>query len=366
MDILNDITSTLSNYNWIIQVFLIIFVTLASNLFAKKSLLKLKFQLEKTQNIWDDAFIDAIHKPLSALIWVLGFTWAAYVVQSVSDAPIFAIIDPLKDISIIILITWFLINFVKNSESNLITKENNADDENPLDPSTIHALAKLIRLAIIITSSLVALQTLGFSISGVLAFGGIGGVAVGFASKDLLSNFFGGLMIYLDRPFAIGDWIRSPDKEIEGVVEYIGWRQTRIRTFDKRPLYIPNSTFGHISVENPSRMLNRRIYETIGVRYGDAFSLEKIVSDIKDMLKSHKDIDTTQALMVNVNTFAESSIDFFIYCLTKTTDWAEYHNVKQDVLFKILNIIEDNKAQIAYPTKVIELNSSLSESINKN
>ena len=189
MDMLNDITSTLSNYNWISQVFLIIFLTLASNLFAKKSLLKLKFQLEKTQNIWDDAFIDAIHKPLSALIWVLGFTWAAYVVQSVSDAPIFAIIDPLKDISIIILITWFLINFVKNSESNLITKENNADDENPLDPSTIHALAKLIRLAIIITSSLVALQTLGFSISGVLAFGGIGGVAVGFASKDLLSNF---------------------------------------------------------------------------------------------------------------------------------------------------------------------------------
>ena len=104
------------------------------------------------------------------------------------------------------------------------------------------------------------MQALGYSISGVLAFGGIGGIAVGFAAKDLLANFFGGLMIYLDRPFSVGDWIRSPDKNIEGTVEEIGWRLTRIRTFDKRPLYVPNSTFTQISVENPSRMLNRRIY----------------------------------------------------------------------------------------------------------
>ena len=366
MDILNNISLIVANYNWVIQVFLIVFLTLISNFFAKKLLSRLKTQLEKTSNIWDDALIESLHKPLSYLVWVLGFTWAAYVVQSVSNAPIFSIIDPLRDISIIFLITWFLINFVRNSEKNLVVKENNSSDENPLDPSTIHALAKLLRLAIVITTSLVALQTLGFSISGVLAFGGIGGIAVGFASKDLLSNFFGGLMIYLDRPFAIGDWIRSPDKEIEGIVEYIGWRQTRIRTFDKRPLYIPNSTFGHISVENPSRMLNRRIYETIGIRYEDASVLEKIVVQVKEMLEKHDEIDTSQALMVNINSFGESSIDFFIYCLTRTTDWAHYHHVKQDILVKILNIVELNKAQIAFPTRVVELNPKVIEDINKN
>ena len=91
-----------------------------------------------------------------------------------------------------------------------------------------------------------------------------------FAAKDLLANFFGGLTIYLDRPFAVGDWIRSPDREIEGTVERIGWRLTLIRTFDKRPLYIPNAVFTTIAVENPSRMHNRRIYETIGIRYDDA------------------------------------------------------------------------------------------------
>ena len=87
-----------------------------------------------------------------------------------------------------------------------------------------------------------------------MAFGGIGGIAIGFAAKDLLANFFGALMIFLDRPFSIGDWIRSPDREIEGVVEDIGWRSTKIRTFDKRPLFIPNSAFASLTVENASKM----------------------------------------------------------------------------------------------------------------
>ena len=113
------------------------------------------------------------------------------------------------------------------------------------------ALAKLLRLSIVISAVLVALPTVGIEITALLAFGGVGGLAVGFAAQDLLSNFFGGLMIYLDRPFTIGDWIRSPDREIEGTVESIGWRLTVVRTFDKRPLYIPNSVFTTLTVENP-------------------------------------------------------------------------------------------------------------------
>ena len=96
-------------------------------------------------------------------------------------------------------------------------------------------------------------------------------------------------MIYFDKPFKIGDWIRSPDRSIEGTVETIGWRLTVIRTFDKRPLYVPNSVFTNIAVENPRRMSNRRINETIGVRYDDMKSVSKIVDDIKAMLSSHDD-----------------------------------------------------------------------------
>ena len=214
---------------------------------------------------------------------------------------------------------------------------------------------KLLRLSVLITAFLVALQTLGFSISGVLAFGGIGGIAVGFAAKDLLANFFGGLVIYLDRPFAVGDWIRSPDREIEGTVERIGWRQTVIRGFDTRPLYIPNSTFTSIAVENPSRMRNRQIYETIGIRYEDAGAMGAIVADVEAMLRAHEEIDTDGFLMVNFNAFAPSSLDFFIYCYTRTKLWARYHQVKQDVLLRILDIIDRHGAEIAFPTSTVHV-----------
>jgi len=216
-------------------------------------------------------------------------------------------------------------------------------------------VGKLLRASVIITGVLMVLQGLGIPISGVLAFGGIGGIAVGFAARDMLANFFGALMIFLDRPFSVGDWVRSPDRNIEGTVEEIGWRLTRIRTFDARPLYVPNAVFNSITVENPSRMLNRRIYETIGVRYADVGVLEKIVADVEAMLREHPDIDTDRTLMVNFVGFGESSLDFMVYSFTRTIVWAEYHVVKQDVLFRIADIIAGHGAEVAFPTRTLHV-----------
>jgi MscS family membrane protein len=185
----------------------------------------------------------------------------------------------------------------------------------------------------------------------------MGGLIVGMAAKDLLANFFGSIMIYLDRPFNIGDWIRSPDRSIEGVVEKIGFRLTIIRTFDKRPLYVPNSVFTNIAVENPSRMHNRRIKETIGVRYKDAKKLPIILDEVRNMLVNHADIDDTQTLIVNFDTFGASSLEFFIYTFTKTTDWIDFHHIKQDVMLQILNIIHNNDADCAFPTRTLHVES---------
>jgi len=200
---------------------------------------------------------------------------------------------------------------------------------------------------------------MGYSVSGVLAFGGIGGIAIGFAAKDMLANLFGSLIIFLDRPFKIGEWIRSPDREIEGTVEQIGWRMTVIRTFSKNPIYVPNSVFATIAIENPSRMTNRRIHETIGIRYTDFNAIENITSEVKKMLLSHHEIDKSLTLMVNFNQFGPSSLDFFIYVFTKTTAWEKYHEVKQDVLLKIGKIIENNNAEIAFPTSTVHISSTI-------
>jgi len=331
---------------WIVQIFFIIFISLLLDMLQKIILKRLQKQLKKTSNLWDDAFIDAVTAPLTLLIWLSGLALAMEVAGFAYSVKTF-------EVGVIVVISWTLIRFISFVENNILHQQEIIG--NKVDKTTADAISQLLRISVFITSVLVGLQTLGFNISAILAFGGIGGVAVGFAAKDLLANFFGGLMIYLDRPFSVGDWIRSPDRSIEGTVEKIGWRLTIIRTFDKRPLYIPNSMFASISVENPSRMTHRRIYETIGIRYDDIKHLPDIISDIKKMLCEHDGIDATQTMIVNFNQFAASSLDFFVYTFTKTTNWIEFHEVKQNVLFKITDIIESYGAQIAYPTSTIHL-----------
>jgi len=331
---------------WILQVFAVVFFVLLLDYIQKKILRRIQKKLEQTPNLWDDAFIHAVIKPLSVLIWVFGLSVAMKISGSIHGLKIF-------EVGVIIFFSWTLIRLISFVEANLIQHQEIKGKQ--VDKTTTDAVSQLLRISVIITSILVALQSLGFNISAILAFGGIGGIAVGFAAKDLLANFFGGLMIFLDRPFSIGDWIRSPDRNIEGTVEKIGWRLTLIRTFDKRPLYIPNSMFASISVENPSRMTHRRINETIGIRYDDSKLLPVIVSDVKEMLLNHPEIDTTQTLMVNFNEFSASSLDFFIYTFTKTTNWIKFHEVKQDVLFKITEIVEKHGAEMAFPTSTVHI-----------
>lgn len=349
-------------FAWVVEVFVVVFVTLLVAYYVRKLLDKLEEKTSNTHNIWDDGLVGALQAPSRWLIWLLGISFAADLVAINADASITNVTQTVRSVGLIVIITWFLVRLTKSLEVNFT---NPKYQNKPMDSTTAGAIGKLLRATIIITAVLIVMQNLGYSVSGILAFGGIGGLAVGLAAKDMLANFFGGLTVYLDRPFSVGDWIRSPDKEIEGTVEDIGWRITRIRTFDKRPLYVPNSTFTSISLENPSRMTNRRIYETIGIRYDDASKMAVIVQQVKKMLQEHPAIDTNQALIVNFNTFADSSLNFFIYCLTKTKDWFEFHEIKQDVLLKALEIIEANDAECAFPTSTLHIASSnLTESMN--
>ena len=349
---MSELESFISKENtYIFQTLLVIFLALIADLIQKIVLRRLTKKAEGTKNKWDDAILSSIPRPLSLIIWVSSIAFSAEIFQKETGAVIFEAFQPLRDAIIIASLAWFLILCIKRTEENYLTSDKD------YDPTTVDAISKLARISAGIAAILMILQSLGLSISGVLAFGGVGGVAIGFAAKDLLSNFFGGLFIYLDRPFAVGDWVRSPDREIEGTVEQIGWRVTRIRTFDKRPLYIPNSVFSQISVENPSRMSNRRIKETIGIRYDDISKMEIIINQVKEMLKDHPDIDTKKTLIVNFDCFAPSSLDFFIYTFTKTTDWIQFHEVKQNVLLKIIHIIEKNGAEIAFPTSTLHFSN---------
>jgi len=337
------------NYDWLWEAGFALFITLIIALAWRSFRKRLEVIIDKSKNRWDDITLKAFAIPFNWLIIIVGGAWFADITARHFSTDMIDNIPIARQLAILVVIAWGVWRLISGIEVKQLDKGN--------DPTTVQLVGKVTKLTLTILIVLPIFQILGISISGMLAFGGMGGLIVGMAAKDLLANFFGSIMIYLDRPFKVGDWIRSPDRNIEGTVEKIGFRLTVIRTFDKRPLYVPNSVFTNISVENPSRMKNRRIKETIGVRYDDAKKLPIILDEVRTMLKEHDDIDDSQTLIVNFNSFAASSLDFFIYTFTKTTDWVQYHHIKQDVMLQVLDIIHKHEADCAFPTQTVHIDS---------
>ncbi|CZF85653.1 mechanosensitive ion channel family protein [Grimontia marina] len=334
------------DFNWLEHIGLMLGAAAIAWLVWRLVLSKLMEVSKKTRTQLDEIVLKVISTPVSVFIWLWPTTFA---VGSLMDASTNVGTDWLtisRRVLVIVLMLWVMLRLVNAIEAYLSQSDRR-------DQTTVSAIGHVMRLLLAFIGVLTLLQEFGISLTGLLTFGGVGGLIVGLAAKDLLSNFFGGLMIYFDRPFNVGDWINSPDRNIEGTVERIGMRMTMIRTFESRPIYVPNSVFSSIVVQNPSRMRNRRINETIGIRYKDADKMGAIVADVKKMLETHPDIEQNATLMVNFNAFAGSSLEFFIYTFTKTINWARYHEVKQDVMLKIVEIVHAHGADFAFPTRTI-------------
>jgi MscS family membrane protein len=359
LEFLNNLTHSEERSILVVQMFVIVFVTVLANFIAGKIINSIAKRAEKSKTLWDDALVFSLRKPVRLMMWVIGLTLAMEFTFSSYQTHLLDYIKPIREVGVIFSLTWFSLRFIKSIERDTMSAKPDDKAMIKYDRTTVNAVAKLLRISVIITSILIVMQSLGFSVTGVMAFGGIGGMAVALAAKDMLANFFGALMIYFDKPFKVGDWIRSPDQEIEGTVEDIGWRRTVIRTFDKRPLYVPNSVFTHVTVENPSRMTNRRIKEYFGIRYDDMAQVNAITKDVEAMLQAHDEIDTKQTLMVHLDRFAPSSVDFFIYTFTKTTNWVKFHGVKQDVMLKVADIITKHGAEAAYPTQTLHVPNNI-------
>jgi len=342
----------------LIDVVVLFFAGAVVDFLQRRLLARVVARTRSSPNFWDDALIEALRAPLSLLIWVVVITMSLEIAGQGVDRGIATKISELRSIGVVVVFTWIFLRWINNVRAGLLERPQLFGHS--ISKANIDAMHRLSMLAISIIGVITVLESLGFDLTALLAAGGIGGVVLGFASRDVVANFFGGLMIFATRPFREGDWIRSPDREIEGTVEEVGWYSTIIRTFESRPLYVPNSIFTGIALENSSRMKNRRIRETIGVRYDDFARIEPIVADVDKMLRAHPEIEAEQQmLMVNFSAFGASSLDFFVYCFTKTNDWAKFHAVKQDVLRRIGEIVTQHGAEIAFPTHTVHLPEAL-------
>ena len=321
----------------------------------KRLLNRLLPHARQNSNQWDEVVIESTIPPLRHAVRLTGLIISLKIMGFIAYASIIERVLYFSSTAYILLITWALLRLIGIGESQIITSNDKLSSDTKRDVTTIAAVAKLLKVVVFVVLILLLLQQYGVDITGLIAAGGIGGLAIGFAAKDLLANFFGGILLYTERPFKVGDWIRAPSHGVEGTVEDIGMRMTRLRTFDQRPLYVPNSIFTSIPVENASRMFNRRINISVGVRYQDAHVVRTIVTEVRETLMAMEDIDTSRTIIVNFNAFAPSSLDFMVYCFTRATDFIEFHTIKEKVLFMIMDIIDRHHASIAYPTSTIQL-----------
>jgi len=207
-----------------------------------------------------------------------------------------------------------------------------------------------IRGIIIAVGLGVILQVWGINVAGLVAGLGIGGLAFALAAKDTAANLFGSIALLLDKSIRIGEWIKIDG--VEGVVEDIGMRTTKIRSFKKSLITLPNQVIANSPIENFSRRGIRRIKMTIGLTYDTTSEqMENILVDIKTMLQNHEGISQRDTMLVNFTTFDDSSLGILIYTFSNTSNWAKYMSIKEDVNLKIMKIVEENNTAFAFPSQ---------------
>ena len=243
----------------------------------------------------------------------------------------------------LLAMSWYLYNFISLFEQDLLKK-----NKEKLDITAVQTSTKILRLGVLTLLALTIMPALGFELTGVLTLGAASSLVLGLASKDLLANFFGGLMIYIDKPFGIGDWIKCPEKNIEGTVTAIGWRLTCIRTFERRPLFVPNSFFTQATVENPSRMTNRRIKHFLYLPYKNADIIPDLVQQIRQHIRQSEHIDDKLPCFVHITKLTAAACECMIYCFTYQKDWEKFLDIQQQVMLDIISILKKNKAAIGF------------------
>jgi len=333
-------------YGWFMEIVSILAIVLVFNFIVKRVLKSLQNHFHKQNHIWKESFVRALYMPLSCYVWFFASVEVAcLLIYEIFSVTFLDYKHILLSIAAILAITWFLFRWKNQIVSHMIAKSKK--QEIVFDHGKIDMIDKLLTVVIIFFTILMMMEVTGRSFATLIAFGGVGGLAIAFSSQEIIASFFGGMMIYLTHPFGIGDWIVLPEKDIEGYVEEIGWYMTRIRTFEKRPIYVPNAIFTKMILVNPSRMTHRQIKETIGVRYGDLDQIKPVIADIKKMLKSHSDIDQSQAIHVHFTGFGTHSLDILMSAHSTVISNEGFYRVREDILFKVIEILAKNNVELA-------------------
>ena len=319
----------------------LIFRGLISRLIIKK----LEIISKRTTNKLDDTFVKSMMGPARFLPIVLGVFFASYYMSFSDDMRDF--VDNLNRTLITILIFWIIhqiiepISYILSGLDKILTRE------------LIGWIIKSLKILIFILGAAAVLELWGIKIGPIIAGLGLFGVAVALGAQDLFKNLISGILVLVEKRFRMGDWIRV-DGIIEGVVEKIGFRSTVIRKFDKSLAIIPNFQFAENAVINVSQTTNWLISWIITLQYDTTVDqLKTIRNQIEEHINKSEDFDQSIGVAVRVDKFADSSIDMYVRCFSKTNSWNEWLKVKENLALSLKQIVETNKASFAFPSQSI-------------
>ena len=319
----------------------LVFRGLISRLIIKK----LEIISKRTTNKLDDTFVKSMMGPARFLPIVLGVFFASYYMSFSDDMRDF--VDNLNRTLITILIFWIIhqiiepISYILSGLDKILTRE------------LIGWIIKSLKILIFILGAAAVLELWGIKIGPIIAGLGLFGVAVALGAQDLFKNLISGILVLVEKRFRMGDWIRV-DGIIEGVVEKIGFRSTVIRKFDKSLAIIPNFQFAENAVINVSQTTNWLISWIITLQYDTTVDqLKTIRNQIEEHINKSEDFDQSIGVAVRVDKFADSSIDMYVRCFSKTNSWNEWLKVKENLALSIKQIVETNKASFAFPSQSI-------------
>jgi len=332
--------------NIIIAVITFIFVFMLRRYFTKFIINILSKLAKRTKTKIDDILVNSITAPLRFFFIIVAFD-LFFLLMFIDNQ----FTQLMLSTMLIIDIYWVFYSFIP-AVSHILFKYS---EKNPhLSRELSNFLVRLLKMLIFILGFISILYNLGVNVTAFIASLGLGGLAFALAAKDTVANLFGSIAIMMDGSIRVGDWIKVND--VEGIVEDIGMRTTKIRQFDKALVAVPNSQIANLNIINYSRRRVRRIKMVIGLTYDTTKSqIQNILKDISQMIAQHPNIDKNHEPVIRFQEFGASELAILIYTFTNTPKWREYLRIQEDINIKIMEIVEENGSSFAFPSQSLYL-----------
>jgi MscS family membrane protein len=302
---------------------------------------------------WSSTFFASWHLPLIFILWSFFFCFGLK--KFLGDCGLgedLFLVEKLWPLSLVTFLTWGSLKWKGALQERYLAKlPRNLE---MLDKASIDLIGKSSTILLLVLAVLTGLQVLEIPWQALVALSSGGLVALGFAGRDMAANLFGGAMIYLTRPFTIGNVISIPDKKLDGEVEIIGWYQTKVRSFEKMPIYVPNSVFSQSIVINTSRITHRKINFVLSLSLEDINRSKEVIDAVLAYVQEHPEVDPFFKPTAFLTSIAPS-VDIQVAAYTLRTDIFEFKTVQQEILLKCIDLIGQLNVRLAIPLSRVEL-----------